>query len=99
MQIYIGIAVLAVVGIVVWLLRVQHLRTTARERLYDDVVETQLKQDYLQLTPTLRRHYLIPWVFALAVGAGFLFILRIPAVYCFSITVIVGVIGFLVEGW
>ena len=99
MQIYIGIAVLAVVGIVVWLLRVQHLRTTARERLYDDVVETEVKQDYLQLTPSLRRHYLIPWVFAAAIGAGLLFLVRIPLVYCVSITIIVGVIGFLIEGW
>jgi tight adherence protein B len=99
MQIYIGIAVLAVVGIVVWLLRVQHLRTTARERLYVDVVETEVKQDYLQLTPTLRRHYLIPWVVALAIGATLLFVVKIPLVYCVSITVIVGVIGFLIEGW
>jgi tight adherence protein B len=99
MQIYIGIAVLAIVGIVVWLLRVQHLRTTARERLYDNVVETEVKQDYLQLTPTLRRHYAIPWVVALAVGATLLLVVGIPAVYCVSITIILGVIGFLIEGW
>lgn len=99
MQIFIGIAVLAVVGIVVWLLRVQHLRTTARERLYVDVVETEVKQDYLQLTPTLRRHYIIPWVVALAIGATLLLVVKIPLVYCASITVIVGVIGFLIEGW
>lgn len=99
MQIYIGIAVLAIVGVVVWLLRVQHLRTAARERLYDDVVETQVKQDYLQLTPSLRRHYAIPWVIALAIGATLLFVVKIPLVYCVSITIILGVIGFLIEGW
>jgi tight adherence protein B len=99
MQIYIGIAVLAIVGIVVWLLRVQHLRTTARERLYDDIVETEVKQDYLQLTPSLRRHYVIPWAIAVVIGASLLFIIGIPLVYCVSITIIVGVIGFLIEGW
>jgi tight adherence protein B len=99
MQVYIGLGVLLVVGVIVWVLRVQHLRTTARERLYVDTVETELKQDYLQLTPSLRRHYLIPWAVALALGATLLFVVKIPLVYCVSITVIVGVIGYLIEGW
>src|SRR5690242_17576115 len=98
-QVYIGLGVLLVVGVIVWVLRVQHLRTTARDRLYVDTVETELKQDYLQLTPSLRRHYAIPWVIALAIGATLLLVVRIPLVYCVSITIIVGVIGYLIEGW
>jgi tight adherence protein B len=99
MQLWIAIGVVALVGTIVWLLRVQHLRTVARDRLYEDTATVEVKQDYLQLTPSLRRHYVLPWAIALSVGALLFFVVRIPFVYCFSITVIVGVIGYLIEGW
>jgi tight adherence protein B len=99
MMLWITIGVVALAGVVVWFLRVQHLRTVARDRLYEDTAEVELKQDYLQLTPSLRRHYILPWAIALCAGAFLLLVVGVPFVYCFAITVIVGVIGFLVEGW
>lgn len=96
----IGIGAVLLVGAVVWLLRVQHLRTVARDRLYEDVVTNEVVQeDYLQLTPSLRRHRILPWVVALAAGAVLLFWVGLPLVYCVAITVILGVIGYLIEGW
>jgi tight adherence protein B len=102
MQFLIGIAAVLLVGAVVWFLRMQHLRTVARERLYDDVVTTgteRERESYLQLAPSLRRHRLLPWVIAFGIGALLLLVVGVPFIYCVAITTILGVIGFLIEGW
>lgn len=100
MMLWIGIGAVLLVGAVVWFLRVQHLRTVARDRLYEDVeVVTEVRDDYLQLSPSLRRRRWLPWAIALAVGSILFFVVGIPLVYCAALTVILGVLGFLVEGW
>lgn len=96
----ITIAALLLVGGIAWYWRTQRLRATARERLYEDVeTATDVKSDYLQLTPSLRRHRALPWVAAGIIGSILLFAIQIPFVYCLAITVIVGVMGYLIEGW
>lgn len=97
--IVISIAAVVLVGALVWFLRVQHLRNVARERLYVEDAEAAERIERLALTPSLRRHRWIPWV-----GAGFvvsilLFVVRLPVVYGVAITVIVGVLGWIIEGW
>lgn len=87
------------VGGVAWFLRAQHLRAAARERLYDDVATTEVKVDYLQLTPSLRRHKALPWIIAGVLGSILYFAIQVPFVYCLAITVIAGVIGYLIESW
>lgn len=100
MQFLIAVGAVLLVGAVVWLLRMQHLRTVARERLYDDIVTTGTEREkYLQLAPSLRRHRLLPWIIAVAIGATLLLVVGVPLIYCVAITIILGVIGFLVEGW
>lgn len=100
MPFLISLGAVLLIGGVVWLLRVQHLRSMARERLYDDVATTdEVKVEYLQLTPSLRRHRSIPWIVAGVLGSMLFFAVGVPFVYCLAITVIVGVIGYLIESW
>lgn len=97
----IGAAAVLLAGALAWFLRVQHLRTVARERLYVDMETTQdaLKSEYLQLTPSLRRYPYVPWFVAVGLGLVLFFALGLQLVYCVAITIIVGVIGWLIETW
>lgn len=90
----------AVIGAAVWALRVQHLRSTARERLYQDVDVTEgKKSEYLKLTPSLRRYRFVPWLIALLVASTLHLFFALPLVYCVALGIITGVIGYLIEGW
>lgn len=95
----ISIAAVVLVGALVWFLRVQHLRSVARERLYHEADEIAAKEARHALTPTLRRHRWVPWVSAGVVATMLYFVVGLPFVYCFALTVIIGVLGFLIEGW
>lgn len=95
----ISIAAVVLVGALVWFLRVQHLRSVARERLYHETDEIAAKEARHALTPTLRRHRWVPWVSAGVVATMLYFVVGLPFVYCFALTVIIGVLGFLIEGW
>lgn len=90
----------AIAGAAVWALRVQQLRSVARERLYHDVeTTTARKNEYLRLTPSLRRHQIVPWIIAFVLAATLNSFFAVPLVYCVAIGVISGVIGYLIEGW
>jgi len=95
----ISIGAVLVVGALVWFLRVQRLRNVARQRLYEEVEGDEQVNPYLELTPTLRRHRLVPWIVAGIVATILYFAVGVPFIYCIAITVIVGVMGYLIEGW
>lgn len=99
MPFVLSLAAVLVVGAVVWFLRVQHLRTVARERLYLETGSGADKANPLTLSPSLRRHRLVPWIIAGVMVTILYFVFHLPFIYCFSLTVIVGVIGYLIEGW
>lgn len=94
----VSLAAVLVVGTVLWFLRVQHLRSVARERLYLEDTE-QKTEKTITLAPSLRRHRLIPWIVAGVAATLLYFVVAMPLIYVFSLTVIIGVIGYLIEGW
>lgn len=99
MPLVVSLAAVLLVGVLVWFLRVQHLRNVARERLYVETdVGVEAAKEHV-LTPSLRRHRIVPWIVAGVVGTILYFGLGIPFVYCIALTVIIGVIGYLIEGW
>lgn len=99
-NVWIALGVVALIGAVVWALRVQRLRNVARERLYQDIAtERDTHQDFLTLTPSLRRRRWLPWAIAIALASALHFIFAIAFIYCFAIAVITGVIGYLIESW
>ncbi|MDZ4774150.1 MAG: type II secretion system F family protein [Planctomycetota bacterium] len=93
-----SIAAVLVVGALVWFLRVQRLRSVARERLYVADGEASVDKSFT-LAPSLRRHRWIPWVAAGVMATILYFVVGLPLIYCVSLTIIVGVIGYLIEGW
>jgi tight adherence protein B len=98
-NVWIALGVVALLGGAVWVLRVQRLRNVARERLYQDVVVTDTHKDFLTLTPSLRRHRALPWIIAVAFASTIHFFFGIPLIYCIALTVITGVMGYLIETW
>lgn len=98
MPFVITFAAVLVVGALVWFLREHRLRGVARERLYVEA-DTENTRVAHALSASLRRHQFTPWVVAGIFATFLYFVVGLPFVYCFALTVIVGVIGFLVEGW
>lgn len=95
----ISLAAVVLVGALVWFFRVQHLRAVARERLYDETGELAAEEARLAKTPSLTRHRWVPWAIAGFVATMLYFVVGVPFIYCFALTVIVGVLGHLIEGW
>ncbi len=95
----ISFAAVVLVGALVWFLRVQHLRAMARERLYDETGELAAEAERLRKTSSLRRHRWAPWALAGFAATTLYFVAGVPFIYCFALTVIVGVLGHLIEGW
>ena len=95
----VAIAVLAVIAGALWTFRVQRLRQLARDRLNESMEGLEAAVSAVEITPTLRRHYIIPWIFAAMFGAILYLGFQLGPVYCVAITVIAGVIGYLIEGW
>jgi len=95
------VAAVLLMGALAWFVRVHHLRSVARERLYVDMATTAdtSKAEYLQLTPSLRRYPYVPWFVAGGLGLVLFFAFALPLVYCVAITIILGVIGWLIETW
>jgi tight adherence protein B len=100
MPFLLSLAAVLAVGALLWFLRVQHLRNVARERLYVDSGESaQSTKHQHGITPSLRRHRLVPWIVAGVVATVLYYVIGVPFIYCFALTVIIGVIGYLIEGW
>ena len=83
-----AIAVLAVIAGALWTFRVQRLRQLARDRLNESMEGLEAAVSAVEITPTLRRHYIIPWIFAAMFGAILYLGFQLGPVYCVAITVI-----------
>lgn len=95
----ISIGAVLIVGALVWFLRVQRLRSVARQRLYEEVDEAAEDRAYLELTPSLRRHRLVPWIVAGVAATLMYTVFGLPLIYCLALTVIIGVMGYIIETW
>jgi Flp pilus assembly protein TadB len=96
-EVLLGTSAAVGAGAAWWMWHVQRLRRIARERLNEDVVNTE-HQYVVTLQPTLRRKLWLPFAAGLAVAAIAFYALGLAMVYCVAMGVIVGVMSSIIEG-